>query len=134
MEVFFVVLKLPGGTELRFTDGISPEHFWQYVSKTIKNGEAKVVSARTDTGVSEELRNHLSCKCFETYFLFYLMMQKHDAKNHELIFEKANDLLKVGNYEMVIDAADHFQLVTLDYQETVNPPHNFGTGNPMLSA
>lgn len=134
MEVYFVVLKLPGGAELKFTDGGSPEHFWQHASKTIHNGEAKIVSARTDTGVSEELRSHLSCNCFETYFLFYLMMEKHEIKNHELIFSKANDLLKVGNYEMVIDASDTFQLVTLDYNEIVSPPHNSATGNPLLSA
>lgn len=124
MEVYFIVLKLPGGAELKFTDGSSPEHFWQYVSQTIYNGDAKIVSARTDTGVSGELRSHLSSNCFETYFLFYLMMEKHEIKNHDLIFAKANDLLKVGNYEMVIDATDTFQLVNLDYNEIVSPPHN----------
>lgn len=134
MEVYFVVLKLPGGEELKFTDGSSPQYFWQHVSKTIQNGNAKIVSARTDTGVSEELRSHLKCNCFETYFLFYLMMNKSEIKNHELIFEKANDLLKVGNYEMVIDASDNFQVVTLDYNDLKDPPFNCGTGNPLLSA
>lgn len=134
MEVYFVVLKLPGGTELKFTEGTSPENFWAYVARAIKNRDAKVVSARTDTGVSEELRSHLGCNCFETYFLYYLMMNKSDAGNHELMFEKASDLLKVGNYEMVIDTADNFQLVTLDYHDMIDTPVNSGTGNPLLSA
>lgn len=134
MEVYFIVLKLPGGKELKFTEGCSPENFWTYVAGTINNREAKIISARKDTGVSEELRSHLRCNCFETYFLYYLMMNKNDACNHELMFEKASDLLKVGNYEMVIDTADNFQLVTLDYQDMINTPMNSGTGNPLLSA
>lgn len=134
MEVYFVVLKLPGSTELRFTDGTSPENFWAHVAQTIKNGEAKIVSARTDTGVSEEVRSHINCNCFETYFLFYLMSNKSEIENHQLIFDKANDLLKVGNYESVIDCNDNFQLVTLDYQDMIDPAINSGTGNPLLSA
>jgi hypothetical protein len=134
MEVYFVVLQLPGSCGLKFIEGHSPEHFWDTVSNAIKRGEAKMVSARTDTGVSEELRDYARGKAFLSYFIFYMMMEKQDVKNHDLILQKAADILKIGNHEALIDSDDNFQLVTLDYLDLPNLSPNFGSGNPQLSA
>lgn len=134
MEVYFVVLQLPGSCGLKFIDGNSPEHFWKTVSRAVNSGEAKVVSTRKDTGVSEELRSHICGKGFSSYFIFYMMMEKQDVKNHGLILKKANDLLNIGNYEALVDAGDNFQLVTMDYLDMADLPANFGSGSPLLSA
>lgn len=134
MEVYFVVLQLPGSCGLKFIEGHSPEHFWDTVSNAIKRGEAKMVSARTDTGVSEELRDYVSGKAFSSYFIFYMMMEKQDVKNHDLILQKAGDILKIGNNESLIDSGDNFQLVTLDYIENTDFHMNTDSGNPLLSA
>jgi len=134
MEVYFVVLQLPGSCGLKFIDGNSPEHFWNTVSRAISTKEAKIVSVRPDTGVSEELREHACGKDFASYFIFYMMTDKNEIKNQDLILQKAEDILKVGNYEALIDADDNFQLVTLDYVDLADLPPNFGSGSPLLSA
>ena len=134
MEVYFVVLQLPGSCGLKFIDGNSPENFWKTVSEAINNNQTQIVSIRQDTGVSEELRSHICGKCFASYFIFYLMLEKHEINNNELILQKAYDLLKVGNYEALVDADENFQLVTLDYIDLGDIPPNFGSGSPQLSA
>jgi hypothetical protein len=133
MEIYFIVLHLPGSEELKFVEGVSPENFWKTVSGTIANKTAKIVSVRPDTGVSEELRSHISRKKFETYFLFYMMLTREEAKSDSVILKKANDLLAIGNNEALIDADDNFQLVTLDYLDPTLTV-NFGSGSPLLSA
>lgn len=133
MEIYFIVLHLPGSEELKFVEGISPENFWKTVSDAITKNTAKIVSVRPDTGVSEELRSHIGYKKFDTYFLFYMMLTREETKDHGIILKKANDLLQIGNYEAVIDADDNFQLVTLDYLDPTLSV-NFGSGNPLLSA
>lgn len=134
MEVYFVVLQLPGGCGLKFIDGNSPEHFWKTVSRAINKGEANIVSIRPDTGVSEELRDYANGKEFSSYFIFYLMMEKQDIKNHDFILQKANDILKIGNHEALIECNENFQLVTIDYLDLAGIPANFGSGSPLLSA
>jgi hypothetical protein len=134
MEVYFVVLQLPGSCGLKFIDGNSPEHFWKAVSLAVNKGETKIVSIRPDTGVSEELRDHVNGKEFSSYFIFYMMMAKQDIKNHDFILQKASDILKIGNHEALIDADDNFQLVTLDYMDLTDLSPNFSSGSPNLSA
>lgn len=134
MEVYFVVLELPGSCGLKFIDGNSPEHFWQTVSLAINKGETKIVSVRPDTGVSEELRSHVCGKDFASYFIFYLMLAKNDVRNHDIILQKAKDLLKIANQETLIDAGDNFQLVTIDYDDMTGLPSNLGSGSSSLSA
>lgn len=134
MEVYFVVLQLPGSCGLKFIDGNSPQHFWKTALRAINNGEARIVSVRPDTGVSEELRDYASDKEFSSYFIFYLMMEKQDVNNYDLILQKAKDLLQIGNHEALIDANDNFQLVTIDYLDFSGLPANFGSGSPLLSA
>lgn len=129
-----MVLELPGSCGLKFIDGNSPEHFWEQVSLAIKAGKAKVISARTDTGVSEELRDYAKDKEFSSYFIFYMMMEKKDVKNKDFILQKAGDILTIGNQETLIDSDSNFQLVTLDYSDGTDFQPNSGSGNPLLSA
>ena len=122
METYFVVLQLPGSKELRFVDGkYSPENFWHYAANVINQEKPAIVSVRQDTGVSEELRSHADCsRKFETYILFYLMLNKDEVNDKKAIFRKISDLMKVANYEMVIDANDNYQLVMRDYLDMDN--------------
>lgn len=122
METYFVVLQLPGSTELKFIDGkYSPENFWHYAATVIGNGKSDIISVRQDTGVSEELRSHADCsRKFETYILFYLMLSKDEIRDKNTILRKISDLLKVANYEFVIDANDNYQLVMRDYMDMDN--------------
>ncbi len=117
METYFVVLQLPGSTELKFAEGkYSPENFWHYAATAINKGRSDIISVRQDTGVSEDLRSHAECSGqFETYLLFYLMLSKDEAKDKDAITKKISDLMKVANYEVVIDSNDNFQLVMRDY-------------------
>lgn len=131
METYFVVLQLPGSRELKFTEGrYSPENFWHYAANVINNGAPQIVSVRQDTGISEEVRSHALCSNnFETYLLFYLMLSKEESHNKNIILQKISDLMKVANYEMVVDACDDYQLVMRDYLDMGNRDlngHYFG--------
>lgn len=134
MEVYFVILKLPDDCGNRFIDGVSPQHFWEKTSHALNQKDARIISVRTDTGGAEELRDYVTGKKFSSYFVFYLMMEKQDVKNHEQILQKANDIIKVGNTELLVDSDDNFQLVTIDYEDMPGLSQNFGTGTPLVSA
>ncbi len=122
METYFVVLQLPCSKELKFVEGrYSPENFWLYASDAINRGISNIVSVRQDTGVSEEIRTHAdSSGEFETYLLFYLMLSKDEAKDKKAITQKISDLLKVANYEMVVDTGDSYQLIMRDYMDVTD--------------
>ena len=136
MEIYFVVLKLPGSEELKFTEGNhSPENFWNKAHHHINEGNSPIVSIRQDTGISEELRQRAErSNGFETYFLFYLTLEREETRDEKLIRKKAADLLKVANYEAVIEANDDFQLVTLDYLENNESPVNLNGRGSAWSA
>ncbi|MGQ2984763.1 hypothetical protein [Flavobacterium sp.] len=117
METYFVVLELPGSEELKFAEGrFSPENFWLYAANAVDRGLSEIVSVRQDTGIAEAVRSHTLCgKDFNTYLLFYLMLNKEEAQDKKTILKKVSDLLKIANHEMVIDTCDNYQLVMRDY-------------------
>jgi len=116
MEHYFVVLELPGGKELKFKEGrCSPKNFWKVASETIAQGKAVIISKRKDTGVSEELRSHLSkIKKFSTYVLVHMQFTALESVTECDIFNKIAQWIVVQNREVVIDTGHNFQLVTID--------------------
>lgn len=116
MEHYFVVLELPGGEELKFKDsGNCPDAFWEKAADIIDRGEAQIISKRQDTGVSEELRKHLSnIKKFTTFVLVHMQFCTGDFLNEKDIFKKLSRWLLNTKHGLVIDTADNFQLVTID--------------------
>jgi hypothetical protein len=117
MELYYVVLQLQGSCELKFKEGKdSPQNFWGTAAQCINRRSSKIISVRQDTGISEDLRKHLNnSNGFSTYVLFYLMLNRDEVNNRELILQKAADLLKIANYETVVDTDENFQLVMADY-------------------
>lgn len=116
MNHYFVVLELPGGKELKFNPKKgSPKNFWKCASTAIANGQAKIISKRQDTGVSEELRRHLlNVTKFTTYVLVHLhLCPKESAASTDLLKKIAAFNPDESN-GIVIDYADNFQLVTVD--------------------
>lgn len=116
MEHYFVVLELPGGEELKFSESrYCPDDFWEKAADIIDRGEARIISRRQDTGVSEELRKYLvNIKKFTTFVLVHMQFCTHDFLNEKDIFKKLSRWLSSSNHDLVIDTADNFQLVTID--------------------
>jgi len=112
-EHYFIVFELPGGAELKFEENEgSPCNFWRQTAEMIKNGRAKIISKRKDTGISEELRSHVQHNNkFTTYVLAHLMLGNCNEKD---IFKKVAQWLTSHKHETVIDTADNFQLVTIE--------------------
>jgi hypothetical protein len=109
----FVVLELPGGEELKYIDQ-NPHGFWKCVAGIIRNGGAKVISKRKDTGISEDLRRHVSDKDnFTTYVLVDMHLDPHRCSNHQ-IFKKVSSWVAGPGHHKVIDNGSNFQLVTVD--------------------
>jgi hypothetical protein len=113
MENFFVVVELPGGEENKLANGTgASENFRGRATDAIKRGEAKIVSRRNDTGVSEELRSHIEkVKRFKTYVL--VNMRLDSQENEQAILKKAALRLLRKRRAMVVDAAHNFELVSV---------------------
>jgi hypothetical protein len=116
METYFVVIELPGGDELRFLEGkYSPENFWPAAVLAVNNGEAQIICSREDTGVSEDLRKHISTLGkFTTFILAQISLCSKDIYCEKTIYRKTADWITFSDSEMVIDADNNFQLVTLE--------------------
>ena len=114
-EHFFIVFELPGGAELKFKENKkSPCDFWVHTANIIETGKAKIISKRKDTGISEELRNHVSkTNKFTTYVLAHLFFNPQNCNERD-IYKKVAHWLKSPSHETVIDTAENFQLVTIE--------------------
>ena len=111
----FIVLQLPGSRGLRLTEGAkSPAKFWAKAVTLIKNGKAKLICRRCDTGVSEELRGHIrKLERFTTYLLLDMELNQDELQNQKAIFEKAVIQLSDASQELVIDNDEKFQLIAI---------------------
>ncbi len=114
-QYYFLVLELPGGEELKFTEGAaSPKNFWNAAAKSVKQGKAKLICRSQDTGISEDFRKHLkTVKTFKTYILLQMDLEKDDFASKKGVFKKAAQYIVNPETEVVIDKADNFQLVTV---------------------
>lgn len=116
MEYYFVVLQLPGGKELKFTDDDKVrENFWDKAGKFITAGKAPIVCVRQDTGVAESVRSHVTKGHYTTYLLLHLLLTKQETADKETIFKKAKEVMDISNYEALIDSDENFQLVVIDH-------------------
>lgn len=113
MENYFVVLQLPErGFELA-SNTKDPKNFWNKAVSAIGRGKAKIVSRRSDTGVSEDLANHIEKKKKrKTYVLLNLRLRKREGQSS--ILKKAARCLIGKNKAIIIDATDKFSLITAD--------------------
>jgi hypothetical protein len=110
----FVVLELPGGEELKHVDTNNTRGFWSQVASTIASGNAKIISKRQDTGISEDLRRHVaSCTKFTTYVLVDMHLNPQRCNNRQ-IFKRVSSWLTGTGHHKVIDNGANFQLVTID--------------------
>lgn len=111
-----MVLQLPGGKELKFTDDDKVrKNFWNKAAAYIDSARAPVVCVRQDTGVAEDVRNHVDNDKYSTYLLFHLLLDKIEATDINSIYNKASEIIRMANYEAMIDENSHFQLVVVDY-------------------
>jgi len=114
MDHCFVVLELPGGSELKFVNDKSTPNFWKSVARTIREGKAKIISKRRDTGISEDLRRHVAhVDNFKTYVLVDMHLAPAKCGERD-IFKKVSSWLTMPGHDKVIDTAENFQLVTID--------------------
>lgn len=119
MKTYFVVLELPGSEELKLGEGhITPYDFWVKAKESIATGQSKIVSIRRDTGISEELREHLAgLSGFTTYLIFHAYLTEEQAQNTSLLFKIAHKMIDNAREEVLVDYDEHFQLLAIDHYE-----------------
>jgi len=130
MKTYFVVLELPGSVVLKYSDdGLGPGIFRESALKSISERKTEIVSVRRDTGVSEEVRKHLeTCGSFKTFILFQLKLTELDTQDKNHVLDKCEELLRVANYQSMVDSDERFQLIMTDYLD-VNGLHvNYTSG------
>ena len=113
MGHYFIVLELDSRSRLRCGEGITaPVNFWGKTFRQIKNKKAKLLCRRDDTGVSEELQEHVKrSKRFRTYVLFSLKLKKKELQNEDAILNKAAALAQTAGNLEVIDNNSKFELI-----------------------
>ena len=114
MEHYFILLELPGGSELKFNAGNkSPDDFWRNAVRSIRKGRANLICRRQDTGVSEALHTYmLTARHFTTFMLADLQMQRNESCDKKIILYKMVQSIIHTEHETVIENCDRFQLVT----------------------
>lgn len=113
MENYFVVLQLPErGFELA-ANTKDPKNFWGRAVAAIGRGNARIISRRSDTGVSDDLVNYTKKeKKRKTYVLLNLRLRKREGRSS--ILRKAARCLSGKNSATIIDMTDKFSLITAD--------------------
>lgn len=119
MKTYFIVLRLPGSEELKFDEGHNrPKDFWEKAKQDIAAGKSEIVSIRTDTGISEELRAHLAgLDGFTTYLIFHTYLTEEQAEDKPLLLLLAGKMIQEAQYETMVDCDDHFQLLSIDNED-----------------
>lgn len=110
---YFIVLQLPECCKSSFEDvQKGPEKFFTKAAQSIAGREAKLLSIRCDTGISEDLRNYVDTTTdFNTYLLLEIPLEEYEV--HEaIIFHKAVEILYTGSEAELIDTNEKFQLIT----------------------
>ena len=81
MQHYFILLELPGGSELKFNSGDeSPDDFWRNAVRSIRKGRANLICRRQDTGVSEALHKYmLTANHFTTFMVAELEMERNES-------------------------------------------------------
>jgi len=113
METYFVVLQLPLSGGQNSDD--SNDDLIAAAAGSLRRGEASIVSIRKDTGVAEDVRNHVkTCAKFKTYVLLHIELSQDDLADKESILHKAAEGIASANYETVVDRDDTFQLIVAE--------------------
>lgn len=110
---YFIVLQLPECCKSRFEDvKKGPESFLAKAKQSIVGREAKLLSMRCDTGISEELRDYVETTTdFNTYLLLQIPLEEYEV--HEaIVFDKAFAMLHMRSKAELIDNDERFQLIT----------------------
>ncbi len=111
-DYYFVILQLPAFRNIRL--GSNVQHgFLEKAIKAIRQGRARVVSKRRDTGVSEELRAHaLDAKRFRNYLLIQMYLDEGEYNDVAILNKAAKSLINVSD-PTVVERADRFCLCAI---------------------
>lgn len=111
---YFIVLQLPESCKSVFENvKNSPANFLAKAAKSIAERKAKLLSMRCDTGISEDLRNHVETTAeFTTYLLLEIPLEHYEVLEEEIVFNKAAALLRKPCAAELIDKDERFQLIT----------------------
>lgn len=127
MKTYFVVLQLPGSEELKLGEGhLSPYDFWTKAKKSIATEQCEIVSIRRDTGISEDLRQHLAgVENFTTYIIFHANLSEAQAQDKHLLYNVALNIIDSAQRDVMVDSGEHFQVLSID-QHHDHPNNNNG--------
>lgn len=119
MKTYFIVLRLPGDEELKFSEGrMRPVNFWEKARIDVNAGKSEIVSIRYDTGISEELRAHLAgLSGFTTYIIFNACLTEAQVQDESILMSLAKQVIDKAENEIMVDFDEHFQLVYVNQED-----------------
>lgn len=119
MKTYFIVLRLPGSDELKFSEGhVRPRNFCEKARIDVNAGKSEIVSIRHDTGISEELRSHLAgLSGFTTYIIFSAALTEEQVEDVSILMSLAKQIIDKAESEIMVDYDEHFQLVSINQED-----------------
>jgi len=113
---YFIVLELPGESNLKITEGQEvPKSFWENAATTVGNGNAKIICTRQDTGVSEDLRKHVTkVKQFTTYILVSMRLNRKVSKKNRTLNRQLSQCISDTATGLVLENDTNFSLYTIE--------------------
>jgi RNase P subunit RPR2 len=115
MEPYFIVLEMPESgshsTEAHNWD----KNLCSSMARSIEEGNAKVISVRNDTGISEELRSY-AChiKKFTTFLILQVNLSPGDFRTTTELYKKIKQWLCHTCNTHLVHSEDNYELISVE--------------------
>lgn len=115
MEPYFIVLELPESGAHSESEPNWDKNICSTMARSIDEGQAKVISVRNDTGISEELRNYArQIKKFTTFLILQVSLSPAEFSIRAEMYRKIKQwLLNTCNTQIVYSEAN-YELIAVE--------------------
>jgi len=115
MEPYFIVLEMPQSglhsTEEKRWDA----NFCGAMARSLEEGNAKVISVRNDTGISEELRSYAcQIKKFTTFLILQISLSPADFTTTTELYDRIKQWLCNTCNTHLVHAEDNYELIAVE--------------------
>ncbi|MFP9099238.1 hypothetical protein ACLI09_09305 [Flavobacterium sp. RHBU_24] len=115
MEPYFIVLEMPASGRHSADEERWDKNLCSTMVRSIEEGNAKVISVRNDTGISEELRNY-ACKIkkFTTFLILQVTLSPADFTTKKDLYERIKQWLRNTCNTHLVYAEDNYELISVE--------------------
>lgn len=114
MEPYFIVLEMPGNGR-NAADEAQWDNLCSTVARSIEAGNAKVISVRNDTGISEELRGYAQhVKKFTTFLILQVSLSPREFNTRSELNKKIMKWLCNTCNTHLVHSEENYELISIE--------------------